>query len=189
MHFQVFLPQRRKNGELVVGRLFRGRYRLDGDAKPVEVSLGTDNEKLAHEKLRAIVTTVQMERAGVIAPKIQRQTAMQDIADVIEEFLKSREGLGRDHRYLLGVEQQLERMAREAGWKQVNDISLDSFEKWRSKQSFSPETLNDYLTAANVFLNWMVKTGRIVSNPLKVADKVGMGAMKSAHGGPCPGSS
>jgi len=97
------------------------------------------------------------------------------LSAVIEDFIRSREGLGRDHKYLTGVEYQLSRLTREAGWKHIFDITLDSFEKWRTRQTFSPKTLNDYLTTANVLLNWMVKTGRIVVNPLRSADKVGTG--------------
>jgi integrase len=176
MHLQVFLPQRRTGDVVKTGRLYRGRYRLEGDTKPSEVSLGVTNENEARRKLEAIVREKQNERAGLIPPKLQRDTVNQDIAVVIEDFLRSREGLARDHKYVIGAQQQLERMAREAAWKRAQDITLDSFEKWRSRQSLSPKTLNDYLTTANVFLNWMVKTGRVLSNPLKHADKVGTGS-------------
>ncbi len=41
MQQQIFLPKRLKNGEVVVNRLYRGRYRHPGDSKPREISLGT----------------------------------------------------------------------------------------------------------------------------------------------------
>lgn len=175
MQAQVFLPQRRKNDKLIVGRLYRGRYRLEGDSRPTEVSLGTSDEKEAREKLQKIIGEVLKERSGEIAPRIQRETAGQDLTAVIEDFLKSREALGRDHKYVLGVKQQLHKLASESRWKNVSHITLDSFEKWRFKQSFSPKTLNDYLVTLNAFMNWMLKTGRINSNPIRSADKVGTG--------------
>jgi integrase len=172
MQQQVFLPKRKKGGKVIVSRLYRGRYKLDGDSKPVEVSLGVTNETAARQKLAAIVTEVEQERAGVIAPRIQREAAKQALSEILELFIRSRETLGRDHKYLTGVAQQMERLIREAGWKHARDITLDSFETWRTKQTYSPKTLNDYLTTANVFLNWMVKTERILSNPLKTVEKV-----------------
>jgi integrase len=176
MQLQVFLPQRRVRDSVKVGRLYRGRYRLDGDSKPTEVSLGVTDESEARRKLEDIVTKEQQERKGIIPPKLQRETENKDLPSVIEDFLRSREGLARNHKYVVGIQQQLTRLAQEAGWKHVHNISLDSFEKWRSSQSHTPTTLNHYLTSANAFLNWMVKTGRILSNPLKQADKVGTGS-------------
>ncbi len=175
MQQQIFLPRRLKNGEVVVNRLYRGRYRLPGDSKPTEVSLGTENEAEARRKLADMVRDIEQERNGAISPRLQRETAAQAMADVVEDFIKSRERLGRDHKYLLGTERRLQRITLEAGWKQVRDITLDSFEKWRGKQSFAPKTLNDCLTTLNVFLNWMVRTGRIMTNPLKQADRVSNG--------------
>jgi len=175
MQLQVFLPQRRVGASVKIGRLYRGRYRLDGDTKPTEVSLDTTDESEARKRLHDIITKEQQERQGIIPPKLQRETENKDLPSVIEDFLRSREGLARNHKYVIGIKQQLTCLAKDAGWKHAHNISLDSFEKWRSAQSFSPKTLNDYLTSANVFLNWMVKTGRILSNPLKQADKVGTG--------------
>ncbi len=176
MHIQVFLPQRRVGDSVKMGRLYRGRYRLEGDSKPTEIALGVTDEAQARRKLEAIVTEQQQERDGLIAPKLQRETVNKDVPAIIEDFIRSREGLGRDEKYLAGIEQQLLRLAREAGWKRAQDITLDAFEKWRSAhQSLSPKTLNEYLTTANTFLNWMVKTQRILTNPLQHADRVGTG--------------
>jgi hypothetical protein len=74
MQLQVFLPQRRKGDSVKVGRLYRGRYRLDGDSKPTEVSLNTTDETEARRKLEEIVREQQQERAGLIPPKLQRET-------------------------------------------------------------------------------------------------------------------
>mgnify|MGYP003693573595 CR=1 FL=1 len=39
MKFFIFKPKRRKNGKLLVGRLYRGRYRLEEDSKSIEVAI------------------------------------------------------------------------------------------------------------------------------------------------------
>lgn len=175
MQLQVFLPQRRVGDSVRVGRLYRGRYRLEGDAKPTEVALGVTDESEARQKLEAIVRDEQLERKGLLPPKPQREATNKELPDIIEDFIRSREGLGRDHKYLCGIEQQLLRLARESGWKRTHEITLDSFEKWRASHKLSPKTLNEYLTTANTFLNWMVKTLRIPANPLQHADRVGTG--------------
>ena len=172
MHQQVFLPKRNKGDKLIVSRIYRGRYKFDGDAKPTEISLGVTDETLARQKLAAIVQEQEQEREGIIAPKIQREAAKQTLSAILEDFIKSRESLGRDHKYLMGVKQQMQCLIKEAGWKLLRNVTLDSFEKWRSQKNYSPKTLNEYLATANVFLNWMFKTGRLTTNPLRMAEKV-----------------
>jgi hypothetical protein len=45
--------------------------------------------------------------------------------------------------------------------------TFDAFVSWRSRQTrLSPKTLNEYLNAASVLLNWMKRQGRIAENPL-----------------------
>lgn len=150
-----------------IGSLYRGRYRLKGDAKPTEVSLGVTDEKEAWRILETIIKEVEHERQGIIPPKMQRETEGKALSDVIEEFLRSKEGEKRSHKYVIGILQQLTRLSREAGWKHMRDITRDSFERWRARQKMSPKTLNSYLITANTFLNWACGTERIRTNPLQ----------------------
>ena len=41
----IFRPKRTKNGKAHVSRLYRGRYRLDGEAKMHDIPLHTSDRK------------------------------------------------------------------------------------------------------------------------------------------------
>ncbi len=62
----------------------------------------------------------------------------------------------------------------ECGWSQAQDVTADSFQGWRRKQDFSAKTANDYLEAIRCLFNWMIKQGRVGSNPLNAVEKVNM---------------
>jgi integrase len=64
------------------------------------------------------------------------------------------------------------RMMKECGWKQLKDITPESFQTWRAKQTLSPKTLNEYLGSISSLLNWMEKHERIPRNPLQHVQKV-----------------
>src|SRR5208282_1255060 len=58
------------------------------------------------------------------------------------------------------------------GWVYPQDITADSFLKWRSSQKKAPKTLNEYLISAKNFSNWLADNGRIKANPLASVKKV-----------------
>ena len=49
----------------------------------------------------------------------------------------------------------------------MKDVTPESFEAWRDDHlHLAPKTLNDYLSLANTFFNWLVKYDRLNKNPL-----------------------
>ena len=70
---------------MVSGRIYRGRYKLQGEFKITEVSLGTSDKRVAEKKLQDIITEKERERAGIIAPKIQRDSAKRPLAEHLED--------------------------------------------------------------------------------------------------------
>ena len=50
-------------------RLWRGRYRLDGQEKITEVPLRSSDRRLAEHRLQKIVSELDQELAGIIPPK------------------------------------------------------------------------------------------------------------------------
>jgi len=59
-----------------------------------------------------------------------------------------------------------EALIADCGWVYPQDVSADSFVRWRSTQGKAQKTLNEYLTSAKGFLKWLVTQGRISVNPL-----------------------
>jgi hypothetical protein len=46
----IFRPKRTKNGKAQVSRLYRGRYRLEGDAKINDIPLHTSDKRVAQQE-------------------------------------------------------------------------------------------------------------------------------------------
>lgn len=69
----VYRPSRVKDGRRVVGRMYRGKYRLDPREKIKDVPLHTNDKQVAQQKLRKVLEEEQAERAGFIRPKKQRE--------------------------------------------------------------------------------------------------------------------
>jgi integrase len=51
-------------------------------------------------------------------------------------------------------------------WRVIGDIRPDSFIRWRSTLTCSAKTNKEYQVSLMAFLNWLVRTERISSNPL-----------------------
>ena len=137
-----------------------------------EVALETTDKHVAMQKLKEIVSEKEKERAGLLAPKIERESATRPLKDHLDDFLADLKVKGRALRYCRGVEGNVSRLTKACKWKFPGDIRADDFVQWRSKQTIRPKTLNEYLNAMNTFLNWMEKHERIGHQPLRKVEKV-----------------
>ena len=165
----VFKTRRRNAvGKVETARLYRGRFRLNGDFTINEVALGTTDRQVAEKKLAEIVAERERERAGLLAPKMQRESAKQALLAHLADFVADLTTLGRSAIYRRMVKARIAKLCAECGWKHPGEVTPDSFVTWRSRQAkLGPKTLNEYLNGANAFLNWMERHGRIAANPLK----------------------
>lgn len=169
----IYKHKRKAGGKTVVSRTYRGRYRLDGDFAMTEVTLGTGDKQVAEKKLREIVKEKEQERAGIIAPRLQRTSAVKPLNEHLSDFLGDLKIQGRNKDYMNRVHSRSMRLFGECGWRYFKDVTSDSFVFWRSKQvDAAPKTLNEYLNAVNALINWCVKNGRASANPLSSVGKV-----------------
>ena len=109
----VFKPSKRESGKRVFDRLYRGRYRLDGDEKIREVPLKTPDKQIAEQRLNKIILDEQREREGLIAPKAERDAAQKLLAAHTEDFIQVRRSVGRDKKYVDELRQKLLRLGQE----------------------------------------------------------------------------
>jgi site-specific recombinase XerC len=54
----------------------------------------------------------------------------------------------------------------------TRDIDAFSFSEWRSQQSLSPKTLNEYLSVLNQFMEWLVDNAFLETNPIAKVKRV-----------------
>lgn len=153
-------------------RIWRGRYRLENEARLTDISLHSRDRQVAKERLRKIVKEKEQEREGIILPGSIRSAASKKLVDHLDGYVADLDKAGRSASHLDHVERRIIHLIKECPWHCCVDISSDSFQKWRVRQSGkSPKTLNEYLNAASAFCNWMVRQARMVGNPLKYVAK------------------
>ena len=173
MKFFVFKPKRRKKGKLLVGRLYRGRYRLEDDSESIEVSLKVTDKQVALSKMERLVREAQQERYGIIPPRSLSAALTTPFAIHLKEFIAELQKLGRDERYVEQRKSALSRLFAECGWKSLGEINPDDFLKWRRQHTAGAKTLNEYLSAANTFINWIKRSKRLsLENPLQHVEKI-----------------
>jgi integrase len=165
----VFRPRRRVNGEMRVSPLWSGRYRLDDMKKPVEVPLNTIDELVARKRLTDIVIRIQREREGILPPQAQVVALGLPIRDLVTRYAADLKAQGRTVQHIKDTSRRILRVAREAKWKSLHDVTAVSFTAWRSgvATTVSAKTLKEYQVSANAFFRWLQHTGQLEENPLR----------------------
>ena len=113
-------------------RLYRGRYRLDGEERIREVPLKTPDKQIAEQRLNKIILDEQREREGLLAPKAERDAAKRRYAQHVEDFIETRRSVGRDEKYVKELRKKLLRLGQECSWEYPKDVSALAFEAWRA---------------------------------------------------------
>ena len=149
------------------------RYRLPNEIKWRQKSLGVRDKQSAGKLMLAFITDLEREVAGLAPTKLEVLNAHISLFELVEEYRNDLHAMKRGDDYVATTCQQVTTPAKECGWKRVSDIKADSFTRWRSRDAKrSPRTLNLYLASVKAFLNWLIKTGRLESNPLDAVSNV-----------------
>jgi len=152
--------------------MYSGRYRLPGQAVPTQVALHTSDKQVAEQRLREIVREKEQEAAGIIAPKRLRDAALELISDHLKAYTADLTARNRDSHYIGHIQQRLTKLAKECCWRHLCDVTADTFQIWRTRQTSASKTLNDYLFAGSAFFTWLEFNGRVTCNPFKSVRKV-----------------
>ncbi len=171
----VIRKSRMKNGKRVRARIYSLIYRLPEMQKRKTVSLGTTDKQVAERKADDFLRELQQEGVGIIPPKMLRESAAQPLTKHLEDYAADLQGAGRDAAYIYNVGKAMTKLCAECGWKLPKDITADSFQAWRAKQTKAAKTLKDYLCGATAFVQWMVRNGRMAGNPLNQVSKISKG--------------
>ena len=154
-------------------RIWRWKFRQrPEDGKILDVSLGTSDKQAAETKRSELLREKEHERAGLIPSKAARDAAQRKSAAHLVEFIGDLRAKGLNGRYIKGVEYCMGELITQCCWYFPQDITADSFVKWRSGQKKAAKTLNEYLISAKNFSNWLTGNGRIKVNPLASVKKV-----------------
>ncbi len=173
MKQHVFKRSRMVKGKRVFAKTYSGRYRPTGALKDLQIPLGVTDKQVAQSKLAAIVKQAELEKHCLVAPRLHVETLSMPLDYLIGDWVAdiAAKGAGSHHcgvsKLNMGV------LMRECGWKRVSDITPDSFIRWRgASRGRSAKTLKEYLGCVRGFLNWLVKSGCLPSDPLASVGKV-----------------
>jgi integrase len=156
-----------------VGRLYRGRYKLDGEFKVTTLPLHTTDKQLANQKLLLVVRQREKELAGLTGRKPLREAAQSPLLAHLNDFLGDLRARKRSESHVKHLETRIKRLFFECRWEHLRDVSADSFQLWRANQKeFSQKTLHEYQNAASSLFAWMERNDRLESNPLRRVSKV-----------------
>lgn len=104
----IYKQKKRKDGKLIISRVYRGRYRLDDDTKFTDVPLDVSDKQAARAKLERLVREAQQERAGIIPAPNVRQAFSGLLPDHLKDYAAELRRLGRDDRYVRQCVYQME---------------------------------------------------------------------------------
>jgi integrase len=164
----VFKPKRRMKGRLHVGRLYRGRFKLDGEFKVTTVPLHTTDKQLAQQKLLLAVREREKELAGLSGRKPWREAAQSPLLNHLADFLADLRARKRSESHVKHLETRIKRLFFDCHWEHLRDVSADGFMLWRTNQKeLSQKTIHEYKNAAFSLFAWMERHDRVETNPLR----------------------
>jgi integrase len=105
---------------------------------------------------------------GMVKPMLAAR-----VLPLIDQYASHLETLKRDDMYVYNTRQRLKKLANEAAWATLTDVTAASFEAWRAgrptfrNRRIGGKTLNQYLDHAVEFCAWLVKPKALLAvNPL-----------------------
>jgi integrase len=147
------------------------RVRFSVGCRQYDEPLGTRLKEVAETKARTLIRETELEAAGMLAPKIQRDVAQSPLKELLEEWLAV--GLSSEvtPKHRVYSRNRPEKVFTDCGWRFMRDVSATEFEAWRNSErakGAKPKTLNEYLGHLRSFFGWMENRGMILANPLRL---------------------
>jgi integrase len=171
---------RNSKGEEVVSPYFSYWFQT-ADKRVCRGSTKMRDRRSAEAREREIRTQEEQHESGLKVRGEDKKTFEQHVDEFVA-YLKN--DLGRSEMYCYTAGQRLKRMALEAGWRNLRQITLRNFEDWRREAAKTPgakrtpwrgrkpgaKTLNQYLDVARRFMGWAKKRGKVRHNQLVDAE-------------------
>jgi integrase len=153
-------------------KLWSAKVRLDGWAKLRVFPLHVTDKRVAQHKLEEIVQEHERESVGIIAPREMRSAAQKPLAEHLEAFLADVVAKQRSPNTVKAYRRALGKLFLRCRWRYLRDVTPRSFVDWRSLNEVSPKYANDLLGYTGSLLNWLVRQGQLLANPLREVEKV-----------------
>ena len=167
MRMRIFKRKKRVDGKSVESVTWYGEYRIDGMICPKVTNLCCTDKQVAYSRLQKMVAEEEKTADGILPSHSIRSTAKTLLTELLKEYLERLQKLNRSKPHIRNNRDRIGQLIDECRWRYVKDVAPESFEAWRDDHlHLAPKTLNDYLSLANTFFNWLVKYDRLNKNPL-----------------------
>jgi integrase len=134
--------------------------------------LHVTDRQVAEAKLRELVQDLEREAVGITPPKRACIANECNMGQHVKAYCSDLRARRKDDEYVTTVEKRLTKLVEDCGWRRLADVTSESFQTWRTKQTFAAKTLNDYLGAASALFGWLIKNEIATRNPLAGVGKV-----------------
>lgn len=135
---------------------YKGRY----------VNTGFSDRRLAEQEEVRLRKKFEEEEHGIFTTtykEYQNSKLEDNLKDYLQALAKDLDG----SKQCSMVRSRILILKKDLKWTLIRDINTNSFVQWRTNNKRAPKTLNEFLSAINGFLNWMVDAGRLEKNHMK----------------------
>ncbi|GIW97048.1 MAG: integrase [Pirellulaceae bacterium] len=151
------------------------KYR-DGEGIVREVSTGCRDITAARAKLAELKRRAELVRGNVMTASEDRISRHQDtpLRQHADDYVKHLEAKSVHPARVKNTQSRLRRVAADCGFMRLRDVNASRFERWlldRQTEGMSAGARNGYREAWIGFMNWCMKTGRLLDNPLATVPK------------------
>ena len=144
---------------------YYARIRFKSTDRMTEKSLKTKDKEIAQKRLNDLARQMEREAEGLVTPTKMIQAAQLPLGLHLRNYLAAREAEWTSEKHAQASRDRLKKLFRECSWKKLGDIDSFSFTEWRSRQTLSPKTRNEYLSVLNQFTQRLVDNGFMEHNP------------------------
>jgi len=146
--------------------IYYARIRFNPHERMTERSLKTRDKEIAQKRLNELARQMERETEGLATPTKMKQAAQLPLGKHLRHYLVAREAEWTSEKHAQASRDRLKKLIRECNWNKLSDIDSFSFTQWRSKQTLTPKTLNEYLSVLNQFMEWLFENGFIETNEI-----------------------
>jgi integrase len=131
---------------------------------------GFTDKGLSEQLAAKLESDARLRRTGMVDPEQERYAAVKD--SPIEGHLETFKGslAERSSIYIRMTMSRVRRILKECQFEKLSDIVAERVQDYlrslRSTENLGARTYNHYLQAFDAFLNWCVRTKRLIANPL-----------------------
>lgn len=157
----------RKTGNSVLSKNYFLKHRLNGDSKPIEISLRTSDKRIAQQKAQEYVQAEERKRSGLYVTEQQRSDGAKSLQSLKDEYIQYLIDKGTQRDHYRKVDQRLRDGFAYLGWNSLGSIDKRMYQQWISSQhKWSKKTQQHYQTAFKAFCKWLWEEEYLNENPL-----------------------